>query len=121
MTNLSSILKKRGGNSPEVQWLRLHAFIAEGVGSIPGRVTKIPQAAWYSQKINPKKTKQNKTKQEVVQGLDMAALCERFLLPAVRLYLQVLHSSERGHFSNGRSTTYGSMVSDAPSGGLMSL
>ena len=28
------------------QWLRLHASIVRGVGLIPGRVTKIPYAAW---------------------------------------------------------------------------
>ena len=27
-----------------VQWLGLHALVAEGPGSIPGRATKIPQA-----------------------------------------------------------------------------
>ena len=33
-----------------VQWLGLCAFTAEGVGSIPSQGTKIPQAAWCSQK-----------------------------------------------------------------------
>ena len=33
-----------------VQWLRLHTVTAEVTGSIPGQVTKIPQAAWCSQK-----------------------------------------------------------------------
>ena len=37
-----------------VQRLGLHAFTAEGVGSIPGRGTKIPQAIGYGQKKNPK-------------------------------------------------------------------
>ena len=32
------------GNSLVVQWLGLHAFTAEGLGSIPGQVTKIPPA-----------------------------------------------------------------------------
>ena len=38
-----------------VQWLGLHAFTAEGPGSIPGEGTKIPQAAWLRQK-NKQKT-----------------------------------------------------------------
>ena len=38
------------GNSLTVQWLGLLAFIAEGLGLIPGRGTKIPQAAWSGQK-----------------------------------------------------------------------
>ena len=33
-----------------IQWLDLYAFTAEGLGSIPGGRTKIPQVAWYSQK-----------------------------------------------------------------------
>ena len=33
-----------------VQWLGCHALTAEGPGSIPGRGTKIPQAAWHGQK-----------------------------------------------------------------------
>ena len=39
-----------GGNSLEVQWLELCAYIAEGPGSIPGWGAKIPQAARHSQK-----------------------------------------------------------------------
>ena len=33
-----------------VRWLRLHAFSAEGSGSIPGQGTKIPQAMWRGMK-----------------------------------------------------------------------
>ena len=33
-----------------VQWLGLCAFTAEGVGSIPGQGTKIPQAVQWDQK-----------------------------------------------------------------------
>ena len=33
-----------------VQWLRLHAPNAEGMGSIPGRGTKILHATWHNQK-----------------------------------------------------------------------
>ena len=33
-----------------VQWLGL-CFHCQGLGSIPGRRTKIPQATWHSQKI----------------------------------------------------------------------
>ena len=38
------------GNSLAVQWLGLHAFTAQGLSSIPGRVTKIPQVGWHGQK-----------------------------------------------------------------------
>ena len=40
-----------------VQWLRFHAFSAGGMGSIPGRETKILHAVWP-------KTKQNKKESE---------------------------------------------------------
>ena len=43
------------GNSLAVQWLGLCALTAEGLGSIPGRGTKTPQATWRGQK----KTQQN--------------------------------------------------------------
>ena len=36
----------KGGNSMAVQWLGLCALAAEGLGLIPGRGTKILQAAW---------------------------------------------------------------------------
>ena len=38
-------------NSLADQWLGLHAFIAEGTGSVPHWETKILQAAQHSQKI----------------------------------------------------------------------
>ena len=38
------------GNSLVVQWLELQTFTAEGVGSVPGWGTKIPQAMQCSQK-----------------------------------------------------------------------
>ena len=44
------------GTSLVVQWLRLRASNAEGMGSIPGRGTRIPHALRHHQK-NP--TKQN--------------------------------------------------------------
>ena len=37
-------LSRKVGNSLAVQWLGLHALTAEGLGSIPGQGTKIPQA-----------------------------------------------------------------------------
>ena len=37
------------GNFLAVQWLGLGAFTARGPGSIPGRGTKILQAAWCGQ------------------------------------------------------------------------
>ena len=44
--------KKIHGTSLAVQWLRLCAPNAGGTGSIPGRGTKIPHAAWCSQNKN---------------------------------------------------------------------
>ena len=35
---------------PGGQWLRLHASISGGVGSVPGQGTKIPYAKWLSKK-----------------------------------------------------------------------
>ena len=50
----SSIEKCSEGYFLAVQWLGVGAFIAEGVGSIPGRGTKIPQAMQRSQKEKEK-------------------------------------------------------------------
>ena len=44
------------GNSMVAQWLRLWAFTAEGLDSIPDWRTKIPQASWYGQKKKKKST-----------------------------------------------------------------
>ena len=41
---------EKKGNSLVVQWLRAHALIAEGLGSIPDGETKIPQAMWGEKK-----------------------------------------------------------------------
>ena len=38
------------GNFPTVQWLGLRTFTAEGLGSTPGRETKVPQDVWCSRK-----------------------------------------------------------------------
>ena len=38
------------GTSLVVQWLRLHAPNAEGMGLIPGQGTKIPHAKWQREK-----------------------------------------------------------------------
>ena len=46
-----NLFKKVGGTSLVVQWLGLHASNAGGVGSVPGRRTKIPHATWHSQKF----------------------------------------------------------------------
>ena len=42
--------KYRCGASLMVQWLRLHPSIAGDTGLIPGLGTKIPHAAWCSQR-----------------------------------------------------------------------
>ena len=44
------IKEKVCGNSLAVQWLGLHAFTAKGLGSVPGRGTRIPQAVRCGQK-----------------------------------------------------------------------
>ena len=56
----SSFKKFSFRNSLAVQWLRLHAVTAEGLGSITVQGTKIPQAMQCSQKKikNKKRTKQ---------------------------------------------------------------
>ena len=41
----STDINKNWGNSLVIQWLGLHAFTAEGLGSISGRGAKITQAA----------------------------------------------------------------------------
>ena len=43
----AKIKNRATGNSLAVQWLGLHAFTAEGPGSISGRGTKISQAVWH--------------------------------------------------------------------------
>ena len=65
--NYTPIKKKKGkkekrnsepGNSLAVQWLGLGAFMARGLGSIPGEGTKILQAAWQGQKKKEKRNSQ---------------------------------------------------------------
>ena len=46
----SQRIKKGGGTSLVVEWLRLCAANAGGMGLNPGQGTKIPQATWCSQK-----------------------------------------------------------------------
>ena len=45
----------REGTSLAGQWLRIHASTAGGVGSIPGRGTKILHASWCRQKIKERR------------------------------------------------------------------
>ena len=46
-----------------IQWLRLCAFTAEGVGSIPGQGTEIPQAASAAKKERKKKREREQEKE----------------------------------------------------------
>ena len=55
-------LKRACGTSLVVQWLRLRASDAGGVGSIPGRRTKIPHAVRCGQK-------KKKKKRHVIEGV----------------------------------------------------
>ena len=50
-----------------IQWLRLCAFTAEGVGSIPGQATEIPQAASAAKKERKKKKRESERKKTNLQ------------------------------------------------------
>ena len=52
-----TFIKKTFGTSLEVQWLRVHASNAEGMGSIPGWAAKIPTCRVVQQKVFLKKEK----------------------------------------------------------------
>ena len=54
---LGTIKITQRGSSLAVQWLGLSASTAEGLGLIPGRGTKIPQATWWGQKKRERKKK----------------------------------------------------------------
>ena len=47
---MEAFFKTVHGNSLVVQWLGLHIFTAEGLGSFPAWGTKIPPAALCGQK-----------------------------------------------------------------------
>ena len=47
---VESNINNNSGNSPAVQWLRLHASTAGSLGSIPSWGTKVSHAAWHGQK-----------------------------------------------------------------------
>ena len=49
-------LNTNSGNSPVIQWLGLRASTSGGMGSIPGRGTKIPQATQRGKKKKEKTT-----------------------------------------------------------------
>ena len=49
---LTAISQGVSGNFLAVQWLGMHAFTAEGTGSVPGQGTKILQAVQCGQKKN---------------------------------------------------------------------
>ena len=49
-----TVRNHRLGNSLAVQSLGLRGSVAEGMVSVPGQGTKIPHAAWCSQKQKPK-------------------------------------------------------------------
>ena len=62
------------GNSLAVQWLLLHAFTAEGPGSIPGWGAKIPQAVRRGREKNNNKWMQRTDEREaVIQDLSKEA------------------------------------------------
>ena len=49
--------KKSTGTSLAILWLRLHASNAGGMGSIPGRRNKIPQATQHKKKTKKEEEK----------------------------------------------------------------
>ena len=60
LTSHSRLLSKCCGQNNsrdflEVEWLRLQAYSAGGMGSIPGQGTKVPQATWCSKKFFKKR------------------------------------------------------------------
>ena len=61
-----SVKTNEQGISPVVQWLRLHASNAGGMGSIPGQGTKIPHASQCGQ---IEKKKKRTTANEHIKGL----------------------------------------------------
>ena len=86
------------GNSLVVQWLGLWAFTAKAMGSIPGRGTKIPEAAWCGQK---KKKKKNCCLQHAythgpigMQGLLHMCTCSIWL--SVSIYCSSTYSLRKG-------------------------
>ena len=68
------------GNSLAVQWLGVHAFTAEGPGSIPGLGTKILRATQCSQKKERKKEKKS--------------ILIKFLIKNFRIDLEIIILSE---------------------------
>ena len=50
-----SVKTNEQGISPVVQWLRLHASNAGGMGSSPRQGTNIPHASQHGQKLNKNK------------------------------------------------------------------
>ena len=55
-----SVKTNEQGISPVVQWLRLHASNAGGMGSIPGQGTKIPHIVWLGEKSKKKINKRRR-------------------------------------------------------------
>ena len=58
-----------GGNSLAVQWLRLHASTAGGVGLISGQGTKIPKVLRHGQNKQKTPTKQKRIIMEIRKHL----------------------------------------------------
>ena len=67
---LFGVIKYPRGTSLAIQWLGVSTFAAMAPGSIPGQVTKIPQATQSSQK-KKKRKKENVLELEVM----VAQLC----------------------------------------------
>ena len=55
--------KKSTGTSLAILWLRLHASNAGGMGSIPGRRNKIPQATQHKKKKQKRKKRRCQMKE----------------------------------------------------------
>ena len=74
----SNSLKQGSANSLAGQWLGLCALTGKGLGLIPGRGTKIPQAARHSQ-ILKKQTENNNNNKKTKDPEDHASLVAQWL------------------------------------------
>ena len=71
---VESNINNNSGNSPAVQWLRLHASPAGSMDSIPGWGTKISHATWHGQK-GKKQYTNTTTCSSLVFALRLQSVC----------------------------------------------
>ena len=91
------------GNSLVVQCLGLCAFTAEGLGSIPGGETKIPQAVQCCQKKKKKKRKENCIYVYLTPGLELSTSTVPQMIETV--VIQRSHQSEKWYWGPAQPLT----------------